>query len=113
MTPLQAIRKKCLECMNDQPSLIRDCHQSDCILHPYRMGRIEEGADRRLLRVIRSFCLEYAGSKSEVRNCAHGDAYLGLFSCPLFDFRMGRRPRIKESGELMRENEKTAMTPGF
>lgn len=38
-TPIKAIRKKCLDCCNDQVAEVRHCHKTECTLHPYRMGK--------------------------------------------------------------------------
>lgn len=38
LTPIKAIRAKCLDCSNYQPSEIRNCEITDCALWPYRMG---------------------------------------------------------------------------
>lgn len=37
--PLKAIRLKCLDCSNDQPSEVANCVVQNCALYPYRMGR--------------------------------------------------------------------------
>lgn len=37
--PLKAIRLKCLDCSNDQPSEVASCPIKLCALWPYRMGR--------------------------------------------------------------------------
>lgn len=37
--PLKAIRLKCLDCSNDQPSEVANCPIKNCALWPYRMGR--------------------------------------------------------------------------
>lgn len=39
MTPLRAIRLKCLECSNEQPSQVRNCSITDCALFSYRFGK--------------------------------------------------------------------------
>ena len=39
MTPLKAIRAKCLDCMCDQPKEVRLCPSTDCPLYPFRMGK--------------------------------------------------------------------------
>jgi len=39
MTPVRAIRRKCLDCSCFQPSEVRNCVISECSLFPYRMGR--------------------------------------------------------------------------
>ena len=39
LTPISAIRQKCLECSNWQWTEVRDCHINDCALYPYRFGK--------------------------------------------------------------------------
>ena len=39
LTPMKAIRLKCLECANFQWSEVRDCNILDCALYVYRFGR--------------------------------------------------------------------------
>ena len=39
MTPLRAIRKKCLDFCAGQASEVKLCPCIDCTLHPYRLGR--------------------------------------------------------------------------
>jgi hypothetical protein len=38
LTPLRAIRQKCLECSAGQPSEVKHCPCTECPLYPYRMG---------------------------------------------------------------------------
>lgn len=38
LTPLKAIRAKCLDCMCDQLAEVRQCPCEDCPLYPFRMG---------------------------------------------------------------------------
>ena len=38
ITPLKAIRRKCLDCSNFQPSEVRECEITDCPLFNYRFG---------------------------------------------------------------------------
>ena len=38
MTPIKAIRAKCLECSNGQYSEVRACPATDCPLYAYRFG---------------------------------------------------------------------------
>lgn len=38
MTPVKAIRAKCLDCCCDQVAEVRACPAGDCPLWPYRMG---------------------------------------------------------------------------
>lgn len=38
-TPLKAIRAKCLECSNEQPSEVKECPIKSCALWEYRFGK--------------------------------------------------------------------------
>lgn len=38
MTPLKAIRKKCLDCMDNQIKEIKKCTVISCPLYPFRLG---------------------------------------------------------------------------
>jgi len=38
-TPLKSIRANCLECSNHQPSLVKDCHITECPLWHFRLGK--------------------------------------------------------------------------
>ncbi len=38
LTPMKAIRAKCLDCMCGQVNEVRLCPSTDCPLYPYRMG---------------------------------------------------------------------------
>ena len=39
MTPLKAIRQKCLDCCCGQANEVKKCLCTDCTLHPFRMGK--------------------------------------------------------------------------
>lgn len=39
MTPVKAIREKCLDCMSGQTSEVRQCPCKDCSMWPFRMGK--------------------------------------------------------------------------
>lgn len=39
LTPIRAIRTKCLDCSNGQLKEVRECPVKRCALYPYRMGR--------------------------------------------------------------------------
>ena len=46
LTPVKAIRAKCLDCCCGHPSEVRICTASKCPLYPYRMGtRPKVGGD--------------------------------------------------------------------
>ena len=39
LTPIKAIRAKCLDCMCGQAGEVRLCPIEDCALYPYRFGK--------------------------------------------------------------------------
>ncbi len=39
LTPMKAIRAKCLDCSCGQVKEVRECPVTTCALWPYRMGR--------------------------------------------------------------------------
>lgn len=39
LTPIKAIRAKCLDCCCNHPSEVRICTAVKCPLYPYRMGK--------------------------------------------------------------------------
>lgn len=39
LTPLKAIRAKCLDCMNGQSNEVKLCTCPDCPLYVYRLGK--------------------------------------------------------------------------
>lgn len=42
VSPLKQIRKKCLECSNDQPKEVRECYIPECALFSLRFGKNPE-----------------------------------------------------------------------
>lgn len=39
LTPMRAIRAKCLDCSGGSGKEVRECRVISCSLHPYRMGK--------------------------------------------------------------------------
>ena len=39
LTPMKAIRAKCLECSNGQPKEVRGCIITECPLYAFRLGK--------------------------------------------------------------------------
>ena len=48
MTPMQAIRAKCLDCMCGQANEVKQCPCSDCPLYEYRTGHTPNRAGREM-----------------------------------------------------------------
>lgn len=94
-TPLESIRACCVQCQGGSYALVSECTSPDCPFYQYRAGAIEEGASRRLLRVIKGYCAACAPD-GDVAGCTAGCGYLSLSPCPLWPFRTGRSPYYSE-----------------
>lgn len=46
VTPMKAIRHKCLDCSAGSPREVRECSVMDCPLYPYRYGKRPETVER-------------------------------------------------------------------
>ena len=86
LTPGQAIRKFCLQCVGS-PYEVKTCGGDKlltggvCNFYKYRMGK-----GRPSVKIIRQECLFcMGGSRKLVAEC-------GLHNCPLHPFRMGKNP---------------------
>jgi hypothetical protein len=90
-TALESIRLFCIGCMGGQRNLVADCPSTGCIFFNYRMREIADGASRRLLKVIRSYC-DGCAPGGDVACCTAGKIYLDLSPCPVWPFRSGRSP---------------------
>ena len=88
ITPLKAIRKKCIDCSGYELKRVSECpfdgvKEEKCVLYPLRMGR----GSRSTLRPIRAYCIWCMnGQRGEVRLCPSVD-------CSLWEYRFGRRPQ--------------------
>lgn len=58
MTPIRAIRAKCIDCSGDNVAEVRACALADCPLHPYRMGRNPNRKGREMTDAERAACVE-------------------------------------------------------
>ena len=88
LTPLRAIRKRCLDCQETTTD-IRNCEHTDCALYRFRMGK-----GRASVKDIRRHCLQCMdGQADEVRLCPSED-------CPLWTYRFGKNPAYKSKGNI-------------
>ena len=95
-TALESIRAFCLSCMGGSRTLVTCCQTTVCGFYAYRMGVIEPGAPRRLLRVVRTYC-EACAPEGDVKGCTAGRCYLSLDPCPVWPFRTGSNPYITQT----------------
>jgi len=97
MTPLQAIRKRCLDCSYGIHGEVNNCELEHCELYPYRFGkkpaRKKGVRNKTSLQSCRAYCLRCClGSKKEVSLCPVKD-------CALYEFRLGSNPNREMVGE--------------
>lgn len=45
LTPMKAIRKKCLDCCSHYAKEVRECQVKNCALYEYRMGHRPKGEE--------------------------------------------------------------------
>ncbi len=113
LNALESIRKFCVACMGGSYSLVAECSDGRCPLHPYRMGVLPPGL-RSAVRAIRLQCLNCCcGDRGAVRACAASPACKAPFDpCLLWRFRLGSRPEIFERRK--RKARRTLLTlPGL
>ena len=73
LTPLKAIRAKCLDCCGGQAYEVRLCTVEKCALHPYRMGHRpkvdksidEESGDEKTARSSRFFDMDEVSEEED------------------------------------------------
>src|SRR5512139_2804775 len=87
LTPLKAIRSKCIDCSGFELKDVRECvfdgkDEELCPLYHLRMGK----GSRKTLKAIRAFCLWCCiDQKNEVKLCPS-------VGCSLWTYRFGKRP---------------------
>lgn len=87
MTPVQAIRAKCIDCSAGERGEVKNCTMKDCPLYPYRMGKRPKVAGSTPMKAIRRHCLDCCnGQSNEVRLCPSK-------WCPVWELRSGHKPQ--------------------
>lgn len=89
LPPLEAVRRFCLAaCMGGQRGLVAGCTERDCPFYPLRLKEVPVGFPKRVVRVIRRFCLRCTlGDRDAVRRCTEKGV------CPVWAYRVGVSPR--------------------
>lgn len=81
MTPLEAIRKQCVECYGGVFAEIKTCDIYRCQFYKHRMGK-----GRPSVKLLRKFCLDcMCGSSEAIRECTTP-------TCTIYPFRFGNSP---------------------
>ena len=87
LSPLKAIRKYCLFCMNGNSSEVKICSDKDCPLLLLRFGKGAKGVSA--LKAIRARCYTCGeGTPSDIKNCE-------ITNCFLYQYRFGKNPALK------------------
>lgn len=105
LTPLESIRRFCLQCEGGRAAQVADCLYPACPFYAYRMGEALPVGKHRPVKAIRTYCVEecQGGMPGQVEGCQGDKAVIG--PCPVFPFRMGRNPNISAA---TREKRKQA-----
>ena len=109
MTPLQAIRKVCVDCVGSAYE-VKDCAGDKCLgaqggendacyFIRYRLGK-----GRPSVKTIRKFCLECMGGSSKLAAECKSD-------CPLHPYRFGKSPA--RAGQVNKGSFKPTVSHGF
>jgi len=97
ITPIKAIRRKCLDCSGGSYKEVKECPCFEdngsiekCFLWPYRLGKKpKEKPELTPIKAIRKYCLWCCcGSYKEVKECP-------VVDCPLYEYRMRKNPKRK------------------
>lgn len=67
MTPLSQIHNFCIDCMGDQPRLVKDCSTKSCPLWPYRTGH-NTNSKRTMTEEQRQMAAERLKKAREAKN---------------------------------------------
>lgn len=108
LTPMKAIRAKCLDCSGHSAKEVRECTITDCPLHQYRFGhRPTEKATLTPMKAIRKHCLSCCnGSSTEVRLCT-------AENCPLQAYKSGHKPKSNNYATTDIKSENRKLQRGF
>lgn len=118
-TPLQAIRRFCIECQGDFSTAryVRECKDKACPIYAYRHDENSERKKFKPLAVIKAYCHTYClpDGHFEVLTCQGDEAFAG--PCPFYPFRMGKTPYKKRLSDerrlaLIEAGAKTRFAPG-
>lgn len=87
LTPLKAIRIKCVDCAGGEMKAVRSCQHDDCSHYLLRLGK----GSRKTMKPIRAFCISCCNDqRDEVRQCPS-------VKCPLWQYRFGKRLKNTQS----------------
>ena len=105
---LKTIYSYCLDCCGRSPDLVAECQASPdtkyglpCAVWKYRMGATIENLiidDSEILQAIKKRCLECVEDIEEVKHCSCSPNSEQFYSCPLWIYRFGTKPKLYIAG---------------
>lgn len=107
MTPLKAIRARCLDCSGGSFAEVRECSFDDCPLYEYRLGHRPTEKVRTPMKAIRAHCVACCNSNiKEPVMCT-------AIKCPLHAYKLGKRPKGYNSPQEVFKTETMPLAPNI
>ncbi len=103
ITPLKAIRRKCLKCCAGSIKEVKCCHLENCPLWDYRFGKRPKSSNNgkkilSVMKAIRTRCLDCSSyEKAEIKNC-------DIPGCFLYPFRLGKNVNRVGNAEALKKH---------
>lgn len=77
MTPLQAIKAKCLDCSGGELNEVRHCPKEDCALHPFRRGKKPKEARQYSPEEVERLAARFRSKNAQKTGCFADNSYEG------------------------------------
>ena len=107
MTPLKAIRARCLNCSGGSAKEVRSCTFTECPLYEYRSGHRPTEKVLTPMKAIRAHCVSCCnGNIREASLCT-------AKKCPLHAYKKGKRPQRHNSLSDDLKSKTMAVAPNF
>lgn len=107
MTPMKAIRARCLDCSGGSQKEVRECPIDWCPLYEYRLGHRPKEKTLTPMRAIRAHCIACCdGNIREPSLCT-------AIKCPLYAYKLGKRPQKDNPPSEQLKAETMPLAPDF
>lgn len=107
LTPIKAIRQRCINCSGYSLSEVRECTHDECPLHQYRFGKRPQEKTLTPMRAIRKHCVECCNGNTREANLCPAK------SCPLQPYKTGHKPKADNSSIDEEDYKNTHVAPTF
>ena len=107
LTPVKAIRQRCIDCSGGSLREVRECSHDVCPLHQYRFGKRPQEKTLTPLKAIRAHCVACSnGNRHEANLCPSE-------KCPLQAYKTGHRPKADNSSINEKDFKNANVAPTF